>query len=87
MMEKLKVNRAGFITNYLISGPREEDYVNHETDDNQLRYEQHLRTLVADRREEAPEGEVRLGEDSGLGIDVYKRQGSNRIRGGSGHRL
>ncbi len=67
-MEKLKVNRAGFITNYLISGPREEDYVNHETDDNQLRYEQHLRTLVADRREEAPEGEVRLGEDSGLGM-------------------
>ena len=67
-MEMLKVNRSGFITNYLISGPREEDYYNSETDDNQLRYEQHLRTIVADWKEEAPSGDVLLGEDSSLGM-------------------
>ena len=72
------MNRTGFITNYLISGPREEDYVNHETDDNQLRYEQHLRTIVADWQEEAPAGEVRLGEDSGLGMpwNYYYQHGN-----------
>ena len=67
-MEKLHLNRSGFLTNYLVSGPRETDFINHETDDNQLRYEKYLRSLVADKRMTFPEGPVVLGETSRLGM-------------------
>ena len=67
-MEKLHLNRSGFLTNYLVSGPRETDFINHETDDNQLRYEKYLRSLVADKRMTFPEGPVALGETSRLGM-------------------
>ena len=67
-MERLKLNRTGFITNYLVSGPKETDFLNNETDDNQLRYEQYLRTIVADQNVSLPEGEVQLGKDSSLGM-------------------
>lgn len=67
-MEKLKLNRTGFITNYLVSGPKETDFINKETDDNQLRYEQYLRTIVADRDEIRPDKDICLGENSRLGL-------------------
>lgn len=67
-MEKLHLNRSGFLTNYLVSGPRETDFINHETDDNQLRYEKYLRSLVADKSIALPEGPVALGETSRLGM-------------------
>ncbi len=65
-MEKLQLNRTGFLTNYLISGPKVTDFINHESDDNQLRYEQHLRSLVADLNKSCPQGPVILGENSRL---------------------
>nr|WP_288828339.1 hypothetical protein [uncultured Clostridium sp.] len=65
-MEKLQLNRTGFLTNYLLSGPKETDFINHETDDNQLRYEQHLRSIVADLNRSCPDGPVILGENSRL---------------------
>ncbi|WP_066718828.1 hypothetical protein [Clostridium sp. Marseille-P299] len=67
-MERLKLNKAGFITNYLVSGPKETDFLNNETDDNQLRYEQYLRTIVADQNVCLSEGEIQLGKDSSLGM-------------------
>ena len=67
-MEKLRVNRNGFITNYLVSGPKESVFINNETDDNQLRYEQYLRTIVTSWATEVPGGVVGLGENSRLGL-------------------
>jgi hypothetical protein len=67
-METLKLNKAGFITNYLVTGPKETDFINNETDDNQLRYEQYLRTIVTDKNLSLPEQEVSLGKDSSLGM-------------------
>lgn len=67
-MEALKCNRMGFITNYLISGPRETDFIHESRDDNQLRYEQYLRTIVADRDEIKPDKDVCLGKNSRLGL-------------------
>lgn len=65
-MEKLQLNKTGFLTNYLISGPKEMDFVNDETDENQLRYEQHLRSLVADLSRTCPRGPIVLGQNSRL---------------------
>ncbi|MEY8354824.1 hypothetical protein AALB39_15905 [Lachnospiraceae bacterium 54-53] len=67
-MEKLHLNRTGFLTGYLVSGPRETDFINHETDDNQLRYEKYLRSIAADHDETVPEGTAALGENSRLGM-------------------
>lgn len=67
-MEHLKCNRTGFITNYLVSGPRETDFLNDEPDDNQLRYEQYLRTIAADRDEIKPDQDICLGKNSRLGL-------------------
>lgn len=67
-MEKSYLSRTGFITNYLVSGPKETDFINNETDENQLRYEQHLRSIVADLNRTLPESTVLLGEESRLGI-------------------
>lgn len=67
-MERLYLNRAGFITNYLISGPKETEFINDETDDNQLRYEQYLRTIVAKKHLSLPSSDIRLGAESRLGL-------------------
>ncbi|MGL5434736.1 MAG: hypothetical protein ACRDBO_04945, partial [Lachnospiraceae bacterium] len=64
----MKINRSGFITNYLVSGPRAVDFTNTESDSNQLRYEQYLRTIVADRELKLPEKEIALGGISELGL-------------------
>lgn len=64
----MRVNRCGFITNYLVSGPRAMDFINDESDSNQLRYEQYLRTIVAKPCREVPERTVRLGAVSTLGL-------------------
>lgn len=53
---------------YLISGLKETDFINRETDHNQLRYEKYLRTIVADKNLALPEGEIRLHENSRLGL-------------------
>ncbi len=67
-MEKILLNRMGFLTSYLVSGPRETDFINHETDDNQLRYEKHLRSVAADQNKDLPALPVILGENSRLGM-------------------
>ena len=67
-MGVFKLNRMGFITNYLIAGPKETDFISEDRDDNQLRYEQHLRTIVTNWEEKQPEQEIRLGETSKIGM-------------------
>lgn len=68
-MEKLNLNREGFITHYLVTGPKAADFAAHgEEDRNQLKYEQYLRTVVADRDEIQPERDIFLGKISRLGL-------------------
>lgn len=66
-----------FIPYYLISGPRMTEWKDDTTDKNQLRYEKHLRSLVAERGLPAPRGDIRVGEPSELGKpwEVYRTAG------------
>lgn len=64
----MKLNRCGFITNYLVSGPQVTDFRNSDHDSNQLRYEQYLRTIAAEKCESGPAGEIKLGEPGRLSL-------------------
>ncbi|MCI6887779.1 MAG: hypothetical protein MR868_11150, partial [Lachnospiraceae bacterium] len=68
-MKTSHLNSEGFITRYLISGLREEAFVDTATDENQLRYEKYLRSLITEKQEAVPAGEIRLGETSSLGCE------------------
>ncbi len=57
-----------FIKHYLVSGPRFADYIAHKPDKNQIRYEQYLRSIVAERDMLAPSGAIKIGENSELGM-------------------
>ena len=48
MKTVLLPNRAGFITNYLVCGPKETEFTDSSGmhDDNQLRYEAYLRSIL-----------------------------------------
>ncbi|WP_338553186.1 hypothetical protein [Paenibacillus sp. KS-LC4] len=60
----------GFITHYLTSGPRLSDFISDKTDKNQIRYEQYLRSIVADRSLPAPAADevIQIGAESELGL-------------------
>ncbi|MCA0757380.1 hypothetical protein KP806_20180 [Paenibacillus sp. N4] len=60
--------RSGFITRYLVSGPLFTDFIADKTDKNQIRYEQYLRSIVAERDKPAPTDEIRIGGLSELGL-------------------
>lgn len=62
------LNSEGFITEYLISGLRETDFVDSSTDENQLRYEKYLRSIITNKQEKEPADCVRLGEEGPLGL-------------------
>lgn len=53
---------------YLVSGLKEEDFIDQTVDDNQLRYEKYLRSIITEKQDRMPDGEVKLGENSGLGF-------------------
>ncbi len=65
---RFKLNESGFITQYLVSGLRETPFADSVGDENQLRYETYLRSIVTERQDRRPEGEIRLGEPGGLGF-------------------
>lgn len=60
----VSLNREGFITKYLISGPVEEPFVDvtGKTDQNQLRYEAYLRSILPRECGDYPEEDIRLGK-------------------------
>lgn len=62
------LNPEGFITEYLISGLKETDFKDSSTDENQLRYEKYLRSVITRKQTEEPQASIRLGEDSPLGL-------------------
>lgn len=53
---------------YLISGLKEEDFKDNTVDDNQLRYEKYLRSIITEKQDKKPDGDVKLGENSSLGL-------------------
>lgn len=61
--------RSGFLTHYLYSGPRLSPFEHEQTDKNQIRYEQYLRSIIADKVELAPvlAEEIAIGAESPLG--------------------
>lgn len=67
-MNAVALMESGFVGQYLVAGPKEEPFINHDTDENQLRYEAYLRKILPKHQEQRPEGMVRLGEESSLGM-------------------
>lgn len=64
----MKLNRQGFITHYLISGPKEVPFIDHTSDGNQLKYEKYLRSIVADFKKECPKEEAGIDTESELSL-------------------
>lgn len=55
-----------FITKYLVSGPKITPFAHEQTDTNQIRYEQYLRSIIAEKHTLPPQGQVSLGAVSEL---------------------
>ena len=53
---------------YLISGLKEEDFKDNTVDDNQLRYEKYLRSIITEKQDKKPDGDVKRGENSSRGL-------------------
>jgi hypothetical protein len=65
----LSLTSNGFITNYLISGPRLLSFKDDKVDTNQLRYEKYLRSIVAEKCSNMPEEEIKIGFTSSIGCE------------------
>ena len=65
---KFELDRNGYITKYLVSGRREQEFENEDRDSNQLRYEKHLRSLIADHGPVDRTAPVRIGTESPIGL-------------------
>lgn len=65
---RYKCNESGFITQYLVSGLRETPFADSTADENQLRYEKYLRSIVTEKQDRRPLEEIRLGETGRLGL-------------------
>ncbi|MFR8033579.1 MAG: hypothetical protein ACLU6W_06095 [Lachnospiraceae bacterium] len=57
-----------FITKYLVSGPKITPFEHEQTDTNQIRYEQYLRSIIAKERGAVPHENVQIGAQSELGM-------------------
>ena len=63
-----RLNEEGFIMQYLISGLREEPFIDHTADENQLRYEKYLRSILTRPQTKEPQDRVKLNETGSLGL-------------------
>lgn len=68
-IKKLTLTESGFITNYLISGPRLTEFTDDKVDKEQLRYEKYLRSIVAEKCHIMPSEEIKLGSVSSIGME------------------
>lgn len=67
-MNYRKLDQQGFITNYMVSGPKQEAFFDDKKDSNQLRYEAYLRSVIADHAPVTDMDEIRIGKTSRLGM-------------------
>lgn len=65
---EFQLNEHGYITDYLVSGKKETPFSSQVTDKNQLACEKKMRQEAADHELTMPEGEIRIGAMSSLGI-------------------
>ena len=64
---EFQLDRDGYLTKYLIAGRREQEFESGDRDSDQLRYERHLRGLVADHGPIDLSAPVRIGAASPIG--------------------
>lgn len=67
-MEAWHLDREGFITHFMVSGPRVAPFICAERDTNQLRYEAYLRSIVAEHPVLTEISAVSASENSRLGL-------------------
>lgn len=65
-MENMELNEEGFITNFLVSGPKETLVEDDTKDNNQLRYETYLRSVIVDAKESISQDGIKIGGMSEL---------------------
>lgn len=72
------LNQYGFITNYLVSGKKETPYTSQVSGKDQLACEKAMRLEAVDHNPVMPEGPIRTGEASSLGLvwEYYYNYGS-----------
>jgi len=68
-VKELTLTESGFISNYLISGPRLVEFRDDKTHTEQLRYESYLRSIIADKCDLMPCEKIKLGSISSIGME------------------
>ena len=76
-MAAWNLDREGFITHYMVSGPRVSPFTCAERDTNQLRYEAYLRSVMAKHVPVPDPGRVSARENSRLGLPWRFQGGQN----------
>ena len=71
------LDREGFVTHYMVSGPLVTPFRSDMRDKNQLRYEAYLRSIVAEHTPVAETEQVSAGENSHLGMPWRFQGGSD----------
>lgn len=65
-MAYMELNEEGFVTNFLVSGPKETLVESNVNDKNQLRYEASLRSVIADTKEKVTYDKIQIGSMSDI---------------------
>lgn len=74
----MKVNEQGFVTNFLVAGPKCTPVEDVYTGDNQLSFEKMLRSKIVNQTLSAPSGDIRIGRESRIGLPWhYHAAGAN----------
>lgn len=68
---EFQLNEYGYITNYLVSGKKETSFSSQVRDENQLVCERLMRSEAVDHNRQMPEGDIKLGGSSALGMPWY----------------
>lgn len=68
-LDRIGISENGFITNFLISGPKLTEFKDGKVDKDQLRYEKYLRSIIADKCDVMPGGEIKIGAISDIGLE------------------
>ena len=63
-----RLDRQGYVTHYMVSGPLVTEYTNDVRDKNQLRYEAYLRSVIAQHKPVDDMEHIVSGENSRLGM-------------------
>lgn len=67
-MSNWQLDRQGFVTHYMVSGPQVTKYTSDVRDKNQLRYEAYLRSVIAQHQPVADTQHIVAGSHSRLGM-------------------